>query len=34
MSDPYHCRCFFIKEIEDFKDILLDFGFKGRGAFW
>ena len=28
MSDPYHCRCFFIKEIEDFKDILLDFGFK------
>ncbi len=28
MNDPHHCRCFFITEIDDFKDILLDFNFK------
>ena len=29
MSDPHHCKCFFVdkNKIEDFRKILLDFGF-------
>ncbi len=28
MEDPHHCKCFSIKSIQEFKDILLDLGFK------
>ncbi|MBA4718154.1 MAG: hypothetical protein HRO68_03260 [Nitrosopumilus sp.] len=28
MEDPYHCKCFFIKNIQEFENIILDCGFK------
>lgn len=30
MEDPHHCKCFSIKNIKDFENIILDYGFKNE----